>query len=277
MADSLEKRYPPYEGTEPYLHLCFSDADARRVRPLLHRLFVRGVRIWYRIGRAKTAAVRSERDERMLGASLNVVFLTDTFRSDGDAKNELLVCQRKRRAVVCLNTDGKDSGLSIGLNPNTPEYPAPDAGEAEDALLHAEGFTQSLIGPPQKPNIHWIRRATVTAGVIAAVLIAAVAGFFLFRKSTDPILNPVETVAFSDASVENAVAAAIGRPLTEERLGEVVSIQLSGDLLPEDLSDLAKLPNLQRIELTQSAALDVKNHPELYGYALVLIGGDPDE
>ena len=32
------KRFPPYEGEEPYLYFAFADADARRVWPVLRAL-----------------------------------------------------------------------------------------------------------------------------------------------------------------------------------------------------------------------------------------------
>lgn len=44
---SFEHGFPPYLGQEPYLHLCFSDADAAMVQPLMLRLHDRSVRLWY--------------------------------------------------------------------------------------------------------------------------------------------------------------------------------------------------------------------------------------
>ena len=142
MAYRLTKTYPPYEGNQPYLHLCFSDADSSRIAPLLRRLYTRGVRVWYGQRERADRKAREDRAERMRGAALTVIFLTDAFRKDLRAKSDLLVCQNAGGRICCLNTDGGDGGLSIGLHPNTPEYDLSKhsrIGEYEAALLRAEG------------------------------------------------------------------------------------------------------------------------------------------
>ena len=275
MAYRPEKRYPPYAGTEPYLHLCFSDADAKRVRPLLHRLYLRGVRVWYACSDETDRTARRLREERMLGAAVTVLFLTDAFRRDRRAKGDMLVCQNAGRPILCLNTDGGDGGLSIGLHPSTPEAAFSRQSRAADweaAILRADGFTQSLIGEPQKPPVDVLRIVAWSMTALALLLALAGVWWWTQRKPTPPP-EPVDTVAFADETVREAVRAALGGGvLTEERLLEVTTLSFP-DALPEDVSDLSRLPSLTRIELTQSAALSLDAHPELTAYTLVLIGG----
>ena len=56
MSGKMEKRFPPYQGREPYLYFCFSAADRKRVRPLLERMYARGTRVWYSIGKPRDLA-----------------------------------------------------------------------------------------------------------------------------------------------------------------------------------------------------------------------------
>ena len=115
MASKTEIYYPPYEGAEPYVFLCFSDRDERKVRPLLRRLLLRGCRVWYCVGYAPDRAGETARRRRMLEAGLTVLYLTDNARQDTELKNYLLACQNAHRPILVLNTDGGDSGLSLGL------------------------------------------------------------------------------------------------------------------------------------------------------------------
>ena len=71
------KRFPPYEGEEPYLYFAFADADARRVWPVLRLLLERGCRVWYSTGSAGSAEEVLYRQVRSGGAQLTLLYLTD--------------------------------------------------------------------------------------------------------------------------------------------------------------------------------------------------------
>ena len=102
MANKTETYYPPYDGKEPYIHLCFSDKDERKVRPLLRRLLLRGCRVWYCMGEAPDRNAQVNRSRRMLGAGLTVLFLTEAVRQDTELKNLLLVCQKANQPILVL-------------------------------------------------------------------------------------------------------------------------------------------------------------------------------
>ncbi len=57
--------FPPYTGNQPFIFFCFSAADAKRLRPLLERLYERGCRIWYPTGHGDTVAELKRRDGRL--------------------------------------------------------------------------------------------------------------------------------------------------------------------------------------------------------------------
>lgn len=275
-----EIKITPYGGGEPYLHLCFADASARRVRALLTRLRARGVRVWYAEGNPADRAERAYRDARMLEADLTVVYLDEAFRGDPAAKSRLLACQRAGQRIVCLNTDGGDSGLSIGLHADAVEI-VPDrnggAEAAERALLRADGFSQELIGEPERAKRSRVRILTAVAAALAALLAACCIAWVLWigPKQAAEQAARADEVTFADETVREAVRSALGGgTITEERLNAVTTLLLPGDALPEDLSDLARLPALETVALTQSAAKDAPAHPELFAYTVELIGGD---
>ena len=216
--------------------------------------------------------------ERMLKAALTVVWLDEHFRSDPIAKSRLLTCQRSGQRIVCLNTDGGDGALSIGLHADAVEIRlgrGAQASDAEHALLHADGFSQELIGePPAKSGRLYKVLTGAAIGTAAALLIAGGLWFFLRRPVQNQPQVWEDDVTFSDETVRESVRAAIGGgPITEDALGAVTVLRFPGDALPDDLSDLALLPALETIEITQSAAAGVSARPVLSDYTIELFGG----
>ncbi|MBQ6235358.1 MAG: hypothetical protein IJK54_05530 [Clostridia bacterium] len=272
----IAKTFPPYMGEKPYLYLCFADADEKRVRPLLKRLWLRGVRVWYAAKEGTTAEALRTNEDRMRGAALVVLYLDEAFRADLIAKGRAIGCGQRGQAILCLNTDGGDSALSIGLPSGTPtlllEGAAPDGIVA--AILRSKGFTQDLIGQPQTEPSHWVRKLAVTVATVAVLLLA---GALLYSRLFPPDAGEPQkedTILFSDPALTAAVRGAVGGPITEESLSGVTTLRFTA--LPENLSGLALLANLERIELTQDAVVsDAARVLTLSDtYEIVLIGGD---
>ena len=279
MASKTETYYPPYEGGEPYIHLCFSDRDERRVRPLLRRLLLRGCRVWYSVGEASDRAAQTARYRRMLGAGLTVLYLTEAARQDMELKNRLLVCQRAKQPILVLNTDGGDTGLSLGL---TGEASAPvmggNAADALDAILHGRGFSQIYMGEPLPVRDRlWLRRIS-TLLVILSLLLAA--GIGVYRHLNPPAVPPAkealpeDTVLIEDDTLRAAVRAAVGGgPITQKALAAVEELSLAQ--LPGNADDLAVFPNLTTLILTEAAAQAAPELPALYErYTLIVAGGE---
>ena len=281
MASKTETYYPPYTGNEPYIHLCFSDRDERKVRPLLRRLMLRGCRVWYCVGKVQERAALADRNQRMLGAGLTVLFLTNAARADTELKNRLLLCQTKGHPILILNTDGGDSGLSVGLTRGTSvSVLGGNAPDACDAILHGRGFSQAFMGDPVKINDHlWLRRVSVLLLVFSLLLVAGGGVYVYFHP---PMLPPEEvvepepedTVLLEDETLRGTVRAAIGGgAITEEALAGVTELRLFQ--LPENMSDLALLPDLTTLILSEEAAKAAPQMPELYeAYTLTVAGGD---
>ncbi len=249
---SWQKRYPPYEGAEPYLYFAFTDADASGVWPLLRRLLERGCRVWYAAGRAGNAEELVRRQKRAAGAALTMLWLTDAARGDADLKSALLMNQSAGRPILCLDADQGDTGLSMGLYESVPHLRA-DASVnmalLEEEVIRAPGFTQEMLGEALK-----IRDRGWTGKLAAALLALTVlllAGAFLFLRAS----RPEDSLVIRDSVLREAVRSAVGGGIiTEENARTVTALRF--ERLPADWEELTLLPALEKIELPQTAARD---------------------
>ena len=284
MGSKAEKHYPPYAGTEPYIHLCFSDRDERKVRPLLRKLLLRGCRVWYSMGEAQDRSTLTARSQRMLGAGLTVLYLTETARGDTELKNKLLVCQRAKQPILVLNTDAGDSGLSLGLTGEaSAAVPGGSASDACDAILHGRGFSQAFLGDPLPVyDRRGLRRISALL-ILLSLLLGIGYGVYIYLNPPAPPTveepaatpEPTDTVVIADEVLREAVRTAIdGGLITEDAVAGIESLSLSQ--LPENLADLSLLPNLTTLILSEEAAQAAPGMPELYEtYTLIVAGGDP--
>ena len=281
MASKAEKFYPPYPGQEPYIHLCFSDRDERKVRPLLRRLLLRGCRVWYSMGQARDRSALTERNRRMLAAGLTVLYLTEAARRDTELKNKLLVCQRMGQPILVLNTDAGDSGLSLGLTgESSAAVLGGNAADTCDAILHGRGFSQAFMGDPQPVyDRRILRRFTVLLLLLSLLLgVGYGAYIYLHPPVMDPpeetVVLPADTVILKDQALREAVRETIGGgAITEEAVRGLKTLSLSR--LPDGLEDLSLLPDLSTLILSEAAAQGAPQLPELYDrYTLIVAGGE---
>ena len=289
-----ERVCPPYEGGEPYLYLCFAEKDSEAVFPLLKHLYQRGVRIWYSIETTANIEKLNHQQERMNNASLLVIYLTENARHDERVKNTLIYYQHGK-PVIGIDTDDGDNELVFGLTAAARHINGRigrNREEMEAELIRTEGFSQELIGEPNAGK-GWIRKATVW--ILTATLILA--GVFVYgylhgwygrqpeadpgttgsvtatpsptptptptptpAPTPTPTPNP-DTVRFGDTDFTAAVRKAVNNgAITEETLAEVTALEL--EMLPDDLTLLDQLPNLETLKLPQGQAI----------YALAVLG-----
>ena len=255
---SAFREHPPYRGSEPYLNLCFSEADAPAAGDLLSALSSRGVRVWYEDGHASDGAARKAAQERANGASLTVVWSSETSRDDRRIKASALYQQSKGRPVIVVDADRSGGGPTLGLAPGTAHVDAwamAGAAEVEEALVRTPGFTQELIGEkPPAPAACGRSRAlalALSAVALAALVLAlfgAQAGWFadsaLHADDTLPLTSPELIVA--------ARSELDGAPITPESAAEIRVLTLAA--LPDDLSELSWFEGLERLEIPQDEA-----------------------
>lgn len=272
MKDSF-REFPPYEGESPYLYFAFAEADSRKVREYLRLLYERGCRVWYSCGIADGPEEVLRRQARYRGAAMTLVYLSDEACRDQNTKSSVLVNQKFDSPITCLDPDGKDRVLAMGLResvPHIPLYRIRSREELEDAIFHAEGFSQELLGEPVK-----IRRDSILPKLSLVLCALAVVLSVLFftgvRESVTEVIQVTDEVELSDPVLLSAVRkAAGGGAVTQELVENLKSIELSG--MPESWDDLALLPSLEEIRIPQEALLGGEPLPE-GGYTIILTGG----
>ena len=279
---NLNKVYPPYEGDKPYIYLCFSKASKRKVLGLLYRLGLRGVRVWYCEEISPDIEQLINDEKKACKAAITVVFLDNAFRNDTRVKSRLLDLQDKENSILCLNTDRGDGGLSVGLHPDVPEVKLRRlhrSKDAENAILRAEAFSHEFIGKPIESAKYYIKILTKRAVIVSACLVALFISLFFVHRSLNKEIDITanDTVTFSDETIRETIRTALGGgELTDERLADIDTLYLEGDMLPTDLSDIDLLPSLKTIIISQKAVSGLKDHPELDGYEIELFGGESE-
>ena len=267
------KQIPPYEGDAPYLYFAFAEEDSKRVWKILRPLLNRGCRVWYCYGPAGSAEELLHRQERCEKAALTVVYLTDAACADRDTKSAVLVNQKYNRPILCLDPDEKDRRLAMNLRETVPHVPLYrlSGEERESAVLHADGFSQDMLGEPTGiENGGVMKKLTLTFCVLALLLCAvAFAGFRIFGWFSPAARDELE---IREPILQAAVRQAVGGgAITQEGVSGITSLRLKE--LPESWEELSLLPALERIELPQRSLLDGGTLPE-GDYVIVLSGGD---
>ena len=273
MTPKWTKQIPPYEGDAPYLYFAFAEEDSKRVWKILRPLLNRGCRVWYCYGPAGRAEELLHRQERCEKAALTVVYLTDAACADRDTKSAVLVNQKYNRPILCLDPDEKDRRLAMNLRETIPHVPLYllSGEEWESAVLHAEGFSQDMLGAPTGiENGGVMKKLTLTFCALALLLCAvAFAGFRIFGWFSPAARDELE---IREPILQAAVRQAVGGgAITQEGVSGITSLRLKE--LPESWEELSLLPALERIELPQRSLLDGGTLPE-GDYVIVLSGGD---
>ena len=224
------------------------------MREYLRLLYERGCRVWYSCGIADGPEEVLRRQARYRGAALTLVYLSDEACRDQNTKSSVLVNQKFDSPIICLDPDGRDRVLAMGLResvPHIPLYRIRSREELEDAIFHAEGFSQELLGEPVK-----IRRDSILPKLSLVLCALAVV---------------TDEVELSDPVLLSAVRkAAGGGAITQELVENLKSVDLSG--MPESWDDLTLLPALEEIRIPQEALLGGAPLPE-GEYTIILTGG----
>jgi len=267
------REFPPYEGNDPYIFFAFAEADSRKVLKYMRLLYERGCRVWYSCGMADGPEEVLRRQARYRGAALTLVYLSDEACRDQNTKSNVLVNQKFGSPILCLDPDGKDRVLAMGLResvPHIPLYRIRGREELEDAIFHAEGFSQELLGEPVKIRKTGILpRLSIMFCALAVVL--SVLFFAGVRERLSEVIQVADEVELRDPVLQSAVReAAGGGAITQEFAQNLKSVDLSG--MPESWEDLALLPSLEEIRIPQQALLDGAPLPE-GEYRIVLTGG----
>lgn len=273
-----QSKVSPYTGDEPYLYFAFAEADSAKVWKIIYPLLVRGCRIWYCKGPAGNSEELLRRQSRSGNSALTVLYLSDAACADKDTKSNVLVNQKFGRHILVLDPDGTDRRLKMGLRediPHIPLYKLHGDAEIENAIIHAEGFSQNVIGAPVKISKGSLTGTLTKLFCLFALLLAAVsfAGFRFYKwfRQDTPIEETSNEIVFSDPVINKAVLeAADGGIITEDLVSGITTLRLSD--IPEDCNELSRFPSLEKIVLPQDAVMRSEDLPE--GYTIALSRGE---
>lgn len=241
MNRSLMKKYPPYEGDEPFVFLCFADADGAKLEPLMDRLWKRGCRVWY-AGNSKSINDEKAAQSRMKEASLVVAYCSEVFLSS-PAKSRMMFLQAKNIPVIVIDAKPVDN-LSAGLREGTVHINAFSGIDesTETELITSEGFSQDLIGERKEEGVPRGVKA-----VFRILLALTAAALLIFALMLSGVISPVKN---------------------EEHAAEITELSLK--VLPQDPNELEKYPNLEKIIIPQAEAENAL--PYLDKYTVVIRG-----
>ena len=105
------KKYPPYEGGEPYLYFAFAEADAGKAWEIMRLLLERGCRVWYCMGPASSPDEVLRRQIRYKGAALTLVYLSDGSCKDPNTKSNVLA--QASQSMLAQANQSSSSVLSL--------------------------------------------------------------------------------------------------------------------------------------------------------------------
>lgn len=236
----ISKNCLPYEGNEPYLYFAFCRTDESKIIALLEQLNRRGCRVWYGTGNN-----RAHRLERTSHASLVIVFMSAGAMSDQDEiKSTALYCQSKGIPVLVIDAV-ENNDLSTGFSGGTVHTAyRTDPCRLENEILRTGCITQEMIGdlPTQAKTSGWKLGLAILLATAVVILSGALALGFL---------KPKDEIVFQDAIIQEAVRRSAGSPIRLEELESITTLHLSG--VPESLTELEKLPKIERIEIPAEA------------------------
>ena len=226
-------------------------------------LLERGCRVWYGSGPSGNADELLRRQKRAEDANLTLLYLTDAACADKDTKSNVLVNQKNGKHILCLDPDGADRRLSMGLYetvPHLPLYRLKSRKEIENAVIRAEGFSQEILGEPVRvEGSGSLGKLTALFCVLAVLL--ALASFIGGRYLRWFQPEVPDEVPFTDPVILSAVRnAARGGAITEDLVSEITVLRLSG--MPESWEELEKLPALTTVTLPQQALLEEGTLPD---------------
>lgn len=247
--NSLYKKYPPYQGGEPYIYFCFAEDAAGDAGELLKNLRERGCRVWYYVGMTTDIKEEKRRHERLTGAGLVVVYKTLGLKNDR-AVGDMMFAQSLDIPVIAIDRENV-TNLSLDLRENTPSIPAAgkSAEDIEQALVGTDGFSYEFLGDRPAPGVPGIIK-TAAAVMIALAIGAAV----LFSLTAGGVIR-------------------LGRPAQDP--ATVTELQLKA--VPEDATSLEQYPALEKVVLPPGAVAEAD--PEqlevlLENYTVVIRGGN---
>ena len=143
MKDAKTPLYKTYSGTDPYVFISYSHADAARVLPVIGALDGDRVRQWYDAGIEAGTSWPETVASHLLHAGTVVFFLSEQFLRSQNCIREAHYAVSQRKPMICVYLEPVELPNDLAMQFSTAAVIRAENGTPEGIA----GETESLIGP----------------------------------------------------------------------------------------------------------------------------------
>jgi dienelactone hydrolase len=149
--DPLNKPFPAYEGSDPYVFVCYAHADAKIVYPELAWLREQGVNVWYDEGISAGAEFPERLGNAILGASLILFYASPNSVQSRHCRDEVYFGIDKGKPVLALHISAAEMPAGLALSTGTTQallrYELRQAEYRRKLLNAIAGLSKAAIDP----------------------------------------------------------------------------------------------------------------------------------
>ena len=143
MKDSQTPLYKTYSGTDPYVFISYSHADAERVLPTVGVLDADCIRLWYDAGIEAGTNWPEVVASHLLHAGTVVFFLSEQFLRSQNCIREVHYAVSQRKPMICVYLEPVTLPNDLAMQFSTANVIRAENGSPEEIA----GETETLIGP----------------------------------------------------------------------------------------------------------------------------------
>ncbi|MCZ6871369.1 MAG: tetratricopeptide repeat protein, partial [Gammaproteobacteria bacterium] len=251
----MERPFPAYQGSDPYVFICYAHDDADEVYADIEWLHQQGFNVWYDEGITPGEEWNEELGRRIDGAAHVVFFVSPTSVASIHCRDEIQFAVSHERNILSVHLTPTELPLGLELRLGARQaiikgdLSVPAYRDKLLASLSAEGRSEwrpsdSTTTVPSAPTTRRWWPAIVACG-----LIAVAAGAFLFIRS-EPTLGGPDEVSQSESEVAGTPRIAV---LPFENLGPPGDAYFAAGITDEINSRLRRVSGLEVI--SRKAAL----------------------
>ena len=142
----MERPFPAYKGTDPYVFVCYAHDDAALVYPEMEHLKEAGFRIWYDEGISPGSAWRDEVALALTQCSVFLYFVSPRSVSSTNCLQEVNFCLSRERTLLSVHLE--ETTLPAGLELSLSDRQAIIRGDhAEVCTAGNVGYPRGLVAP----------------------------------------------------------------------------------------------------------------------------------
>lgn len=142
----------PYNGSEPYIYICYSQRDWESAKMIIDALHSRGYRIWWDAGVQVGEMWVDKILERLSNSEACILLLSEKFENSNACMNELdfMVWRSKPIIPICLNDYDPNISieLSIGIVRTMRIHDNTISPDFLDALTSIPSISKCMVSTP---------------------------------------------------------------------------------------------------------------------------------